>query len=98
MYQDLAKRVTLGVDEEIGATDLTIENMAIKTATIAAEIQVEVVVDEIADGVAPENHLPRKMVEPDMTATLTVAEIKEVNLVARAEADGAIIPVGIETE
>ena len=97
MCQDLAKRVTLGVGE-IGVTDLTIKNMVIKTATIAAEIQVAAVADKIADGVALENHLPRKMVEPDMTATLTVAEIKEVNLVARVGVDRVIIPVGIKTE
>ena len=94
MYLHHVRKVTRAEADEIEATDLTIENMGIKTATIAAEIPVAAV----ADGVAPENHQPRKMVEPDMTATLTVAEIKEVKLVARVGADGAIIPVGIETK
>ena len=94
MYLHHVRKVTLVGVDEIGATDLTIENMAIKTATIAAEIPVAAVADEIA----PENHRSRKMVEPDMTATLTVAEIKEVKPVAKVGADGAIIPVGIKTE
>jgi hypothetical protein len=82
------------VVEEAEATVLTIENMVIKTATIAAEIPVAAV----ADVIAPENHRPRKMVELDMTATLTVVEIKEVKLDVRVEADEVIIPVGIKTE
>ena len=94
MYLDHARKVGLGEVGEIEATDLTIENMGIKTATIAAEIPVAAV----ADGVAPENHQPRKMVEPDMTAILTVAEIKEVKLDVRVGADEVIIPVDIKTE
>ena len=92
MYQHLAKRVTLvEVAGEAGVTDLTIGNMAIKTATIAAEILVAAVAAEIAAAVAPEKRRPRKMAEPDMTATPMAAEIKEVNLVAKVGAEGAII-------
>lgn len=94
MYLHHVRKVTRAEVDEIGATDLTIENMAIKIATIAVGIPVAAVADEIAQ----ENHRQRKMVEPDMTATLTVAEIKEVKLDVRVEADEVIIPVGIKTE
>lgn len=93
MCQDHAKRVTpAGVAEEVGVTDLTIKN-----STIVDEIPVEEA-SEIAAEVVQENHRPRKMVEPDMIATLTVAERREVKPDERVGVDEAIIPEDIETE
>lgn len=93
MCQDHAKRVTpAGVAEEAGVTDLTIKN-----STIVDEIPVEGA-SEIAAEVVQENHRPRKMVEHDTTATLTVAERREVKPDERVGVDEAIIPEDIETE
>ena len=93
MCQDRAKRVTLaGVAEEVGVTDLTIKN-----STIVDENPVEEE-SEIAAEVVQENHRPRKMVGPDMIATLTVAERREVKPDERAEVGKAITPEDIETE
>ncbi len=77
LCQDHAKRVTRAeVVEEDEATDLTIKNSEIKIETTADEILVAVEV-EIAAAVVEESHPPRKMVERDTTATLTVEERKE---------------------
>tara|TARA_B110000881_G_scaffold190355_1_gene181550 strand:- start:33 stop:347 length:315 start_codon:yes stop_codon:yes gene_type:complete len=101
MYPHHARKVAPAevVVEEVAVTDLTIKNSEIKTATTADEIQVAAVAAaEIAVEVAAENNQTGKMVGPDMTATLTVAEIKEAKLAARVVADEAIIPAGIKTE
>jgi hypothetical protein len=102
MYPHHARKVAPAevVVEEVAVTDLTIKNSEIKTETTADEIQVAAVAAaaEIAAEVAAENHQTGKMVGPDMTATLTVAEIKGAKLAARVVADEAIIPAGIETE